>query len=297
MQEEAMAESISEEVMVGPARQLASGDHPSEPTRVLLERPQVRVVLIDLQAGQELPPHRPDSDLVLAVLDGMGQLLAGEDLRPVRAGDLAVVRAGVPRGLRCLEGRLVALGVVTPPPGSEDHRPFEDGSGWPEEPEVEDPVRVIHEEHVHLLEGIAELSRLAQAAPVLEARELGAALAATVGFLRTELLPHARGEELLVYPAVELLLRAGGGATSSMALDHRRIQELTEDLARTAEVPAAALDRAAAQRQLRALSAVVTLHFDKEEEDYLPRLRQLGSQERGALVAALRGEAGVPDAG
>lgn len=291
-----MTELASEEVLVGSASQLAGGDHPGGSTRALLERAQVRVMLIDLPAGQELPPHRPDSDLVLAVLDGMGQLLTGKELRPVRAGDLAVVKAGVPRGLRCLEGRLVALGVVTPPPGIEDHRPLEDGSGWPEEPPGEDPVQVIHEEHVHLLEGIAELSRLAQTAPALQARELGAALAATVCFLRTELLPHATGEEMLVYPAVERLLRATGGATSAMAIDHRRIRELTEDLAHTAEVPAAALDCAAAQRQLQALSAVVTLHFDKEEEDYLPRLQQLSSEERGTLVAALRGEAEVSDA-
>jgi len=291
-----MAELASEEVLVGSASQLAGGDHSSGSTRTLLQRSQMRVMLIDLAAGQELPPHRPDSDLVLAVLDGIGQLLTGKELRPVRAGDLAVVRAGVPRGLRCLEGRLVALGVVTPPPGIEAHRPLEDGSGWPEDAQGEDPVQVIHDEHVHLLEGIAELSRLAQAAPALQARELGAALAATVCFLRTELLPHAMGEEMLVYPAVERLLRATGGATSSMALDHRRIQELTEDLAHTAEVPASALDCAAAQRQLQALAAVVTLHFDKEEVDYLPRLHQLSPQERGALVAALRGEAEVPDA-
>ncbi len=272
-----MSESVSEEALVGSAGQLTSGDHARGPTRALLERPQMQVLLIDLQAGQELPPHRPEVDLILAVLDGMGQLLTGKELRPVRAGDLAVVPAGVPRGLRCLEGRLVALGVITPPPRTDDHRPLEGGVGWPKEPEVEDPVRVIHQEHAHLLEGIAELSQLARAAPVLESGQLGAALAATVAFLRTELLPHARGEELLVYPAVERLLRAGGGATSSMALDHRRIQEMTEELARTAGVPAAALDREAAQRQLQALSAVVTLHFDKEEEDYLPRLRQLGS--------------------
>jgi quercetin dioxygenase-like cupin family protein/hemerythrin-like domain-containing protein len=297
MEEVAMAKSVSEEVLVGSAGQLARDGRASGPTRTLLERPHMRVLLIDLQAGRELSPHRPDSDLVLAVLDGMGQLLAGEEVRPVRAGDLAVVRAGVPRGLRCLEGRLVALGVVTPPPGAGDHLPLGDGSGWPKESEVEDPVRVIHEEHVHLLEGIAELGRLAQAVPALEAGELGAALAATVGFLRTELLPHADGEERLVYPAVERVLRARGGATSSMALDHRRIAELTADLERTAGVPVAALDRAAAQRLLQALSAVVSLHFDKEEEDYLPRLRQLGSRERGALVAALRGEAEVSDAG
>jgi quercetin dioxygenase-like cupin family protein len=297
MKEEAMAESVSEDVLVGSAGQLAIDVRASGPTHTLLERPQMRVLLIDLQAGQELPPHRPDSDLVLAVLDGMGQLLAGEELRPVRAGDLAVVRAGVPRGLRCLEGRLVALGVVTPPPGAGDHLPLDDGASWPKEPEVEDPVRVIHEEHLHLLEGIAELSQLAQAAPVLEVGELRAELRATVGFLMTDLLPHARAEELLVYPAVERVLRAGGGATSSMALDHRRIAELTADLESTAEIPAGALDWAVAQRLLQSISAVVSLHFDKEEEDYLPRLRQLGSQERGALVAALRGEAGVPDAG
>lgn len=289
-----MPQSDSTRVVVGAARALAEGNPMEGPTRTLLERPQLRALLIYLEPGQELPPHRPGSDLILAVLDGAGQLLAGGQVRHVRAGDLAVVPAGQPRGIRCLEGRLVALGVVTPPPGGDDHRQLEDGATWPEEPDGPDPAQVIAEEHVGLLDGVAELGRLAQAVLSMESGELTAALLTAVNFLDTELLPHADAEERLVYPAVALVLRASGGATASMALDHRRIHELTADLERTASSPAADLDRAAVQRVLLSLSAVVSLHFDKEEEDYLPRLRHLSADERRALVMALHGETEAP---
>ena len=72
-----------------------------------------------------------------------------------------------------------------------------------------------------------------------------------------------------------------------MALDHRRIEALATDLAHTSAARNA--DRTDAARLLQALSAVVSLHFDKEEEDYLPQLGRLGAAERKALVAALRG--------
>ena len=118
-----MTESITDHALVARAGALSSSTRlESGPARVLLQTDQLRVLFIDLERGRELPPHRPETNLVLAVLDGMGQLLVDDEIRPVRTGDLAVVRAGVARGLRCLEGRLLALAVVTPPPGPDDHR-------------------------------------------------------------------------------------------------------------------------------------------------------------------------------
>ncbi|MHB1526227.1 MAG: hemerythrin domain-containing protein [Candidatus Dormibacteria bacterium] len=279
-----MTDGVTDRALVARAGELASAE--SAPARILLQTGQLRVLLIDLEPGRELTPHRPGSDLVLAILEGMGQLLADDRLRTVRTGDVAVVRAGVARGLRCLDGRLVALGVVTPPPGPDDHQ-TPDGLAWPEEPTAGDPADVIRAEHRGLMAGIADLSRLASVAGTLDPARLKLELQATVRFLQRELLPHASAEERLVYPAVEGVLRARGGATNSMALDHRRIEALTADLAHAtaAQDP----ERMEAPSLLQALSAVVSLHFDKEEEDYLPQLGRLGAAERRALVAALRG--------
>lgn len=285
-----MTESITDHALVARAGALSSSTRLElGPARVLLQTDQVRVLFIDLEPGRELPPHRPETNLVLAVLDGMGQLLVDDEIRPVRTGDLAVVRAGVARGLRCLEGRLLALAVVTPPPGPDDHRTT-DGLAWPEEPPADDPADVIRAEHRGLMAGVADLGRLAGVAGTLDLARLNLELQATVSFLQDELLPHAAAEERLVYPAVEGVLRARGGTTNSMALDHRRIEALATDLAQAAAARNA--DRMDVARLLQALSAVVSLHFDKEEEDYLPQLGRLGAAERKALVAALRGHHG-----
>ncbi|MHB1576861.1 MAG: hemerythrin domain-containing protein [Candidatus Dormibacteria bacterium] len=283
-----MTESITDHALVARAGALSSSTRLElGPARVLLQTDQLRVLFVDLEPGRELPPHRPETNLVLAVVDGMGQLLVDEEIRPVRTGDLAVVRAGVARGLRCLEGRLLALAVVTPPPGPDDHRST-DGLAWPDDPVADDPADVIRAEHRGLMAGVADLGRLAGVAGTLDPARLSLELEATVRFLRDELLPHAAAEERLVYPAVEGVLRARGGATNTMALDHRRIEALATDLAHATAARSA--DRTDAARLLQALSAVVSLHFDKEEADYLPQLGRLGAAERKALVAALRGQ-------
>lgn len=275
--------------MVGVARKIAEQMTPEQHTRTLWERPEMRVLLIALEPGHQLPPHVPRSDLVLGVLDGGGHLLVGGRIHELRAGDLAVVPAGDVRGLRCLEGRLVALAVVSPPPGPDDHRALGDGSAWPELETAPDPADLIRAEHGHLLDGIAELARLAQEAALMDPAELAAGVRSVVSFMQEDLLPHASTEERLVYPAVDLLLRAHGGGTVTMSLDHRRIEELATGLQSVSTSHSDQLDRAAAQRTLAALSAVLSLHFDKEEEDYLPRLRQLTAPERTRLIRALRG--------
>ncbi|MGH7611914.1 MAG: hemerythrin domain-containing protein, partial [Candidatus Dormibacteria bacterium] len=284
-----MAVTKSLQVLVGEARGLAQSSARGTAVRPLLERPELRALLIDLEPGRELPPHTPGSALILSVLDGAGELLADGRLYQMRAGDLAVIPAGQSRGLRCREGRLIALGVVAPPPGATDHRPSPGAVAWPQPVEGPDPARLIREEHLDLLEELGRLDRLVESDLDLESGRLAVALRSAVAFFKRELLPHAEAEERLVYPAVERVLRAAGGSTQSMTLDHRRIRDLTLELEHAASAPRGELDRAAAQRALVSLLAVVHLHLDKEEEDYLPRLSQLGPAERTGLVRALRG--------
>ncbi len=282
-----MADRGDHEAVVGRARELVREISGQQLARTLRESPAQRVLLLSLAPGREIRPHSPSSDLVLAVLRGGGELLVGSGVRQLRAGDFALVPRGQRRGLRCPEGQMVALAVVSPAPGPEDHEPPAGGGDWPEPESAPDPADVIRAEHAHLLDGVAELGRLGGEAAGLETSQLAARIDASVRFLEGELLPHAGAEERLIYPAVDELVRAHGGASRTMALDHRRIERLTRDLERIGSSPPLELDRAAAERALVALAAVVSLHFEKEEEDYLPRLHQLAPSERLGLLRAL----------
>ena len=252
--------------------------------RTLSESGSHRVLLLELAAGQELPPHRPPSELILCVLQGMAELLTGETTRSLLAGDVAKVPAGIARGVRCPAGRLVALAVVAPPPSADDHLPDETLT-WPVHSAGPDPAAIIRSEHRELMSGVANLALLAERSAVGDVDWPGGAIQAAVRFLEHDLLPHARAEERLIYPQVERVLRAEGSATVTMEYDHRRIERLTVDLARAG----AEEHSAEARTLLQQLATTVQLHFDKEEELYLPLLSRLGPEEREALVRSLKG--------
>jgi hypothetical protein len=85
--------------------------------------------------------------------------------------------------------------------------------------------------------------------------------------LTHELLPHARGEERALYPAVEPLLKAHGRATATMSIDHEAIEGYVhriEDAAR-ARMQAANDERAARDAELvqllLQLQAIFKLHL------------------------------------
>ena len=135
-------------------------------------------------------------------------------------------------------------------------------------------VAAIHEHHSALLGTLkaygAELSEQPD----------GFNPAQIVAFLKSDLLPHASGEEEHLYSAVEALIKAHGQATATMQVDHRFI----EDYVRRIEAAGAALtqsvgdDREAKQEQLGRLilqlEAVLEVHLAKEEQVYLPLLEQ-----------------------
>jgi iron-sulfur cluster repair protein YtfE (RIC family) len=129
---------------------------------------------------------------------------------------------------------------------------------------------------------LGEVERLRLAAA--EAAELGHAerevlVEHALAFLQGELVPHAEAEERVLYPAVAELLGAPE-ATAPMIHDHRAIR------ARIAELEQAdPRDLPRLQELLYGLYALITVHFAKEEELYLPLLGHAGPELQHVLEA------------
>lgn len=88
--------------------------------RPLFESPEMKVIQAAFRAGQFIPVHTPDVHVVLYVLAGEGEVVAGAERRRVREGDLVVVPRRMKRGVKA-KTDMVILHVVTPPPTQADH--------------------------------------------------------------------------------------------------------------------------------------------------------------------------------
>ncbi|HET7618353.1 MAG TPA: cupin domain-containing protein [Vicinamibacterales bacterium] len=81
---------------------------------------RVKVLVVSFEPGQFIPVHHPGVDLTLVILEGEGRVAAGDREQPVAAGTVVFVPAGEARGVKA-DTRLVAVSVVSPPPGPGDH--------------------------------------------------------------------------------------------------------------------------------------------------------------------------------
>ena len=101
------------------AARTAVAPHPARPaTAVLLDTPDVRLVVFRIAAGQAVPPHRSPSSVVLTVLEG-GGVLSGENAE--QDCDAGTVMAYAPEelhGMRATEREMLLLATITPRPGS-----------------------------------------------------------------------------------------------------------------------------------------------------------------------------------
>lgn len=274
------------DTVVASARDLASFDADGFRPTVVFESERMKVVLIALEPGQEIDVHTPQVDMAVAVLDGIGEVFAGDRPRSVRAGDLAVVPAGERRGVRATTERLIALHVVSPPPTPETHGI--EREAWPEPVAASTGVaEAIHAEHQELLPHLDHLTALADEVTALEPTALRERLEGVIGFLRDVLLPHAGAEDEALYPVVDRLLRALGGTTRTMSLDHRAVASMIDDLTALADAEPTERTRRDAQRVLDGLDALVRVHFQKEEEVYVPLLNRLSAEEAEELEHAL----------
>jgi quercetin dioxygenase-like cupin family protein len=81
----------------------------------------MKVVLAYFKKDQFIPVHAPEVELVLYVLEGEAELVAGDERVMAGKDDLIVIPKGVKRGVKALT-ELTILHVVQPLPGEEDHR-------------------------------------------------------------------------------------------------------------------------------------------------------------------------------
>ncbi len=104
---------------------------------------------------------------------------------------------------------------------------------------------------------------------------------ALVNFLKTELMPHAAGEEQHLYPVMDGLVRDHGKATTTMTIDHeyienmvRQIEELTQAVRGAKTDDERTRQRVRLVRVASQLDAILRMHVDKEERGYLPLFEQ-----------------------
>ena len=81
---------------------------------------EMKVVLAYFKPDQFIPVHSPQVDVVLCVLEGEAEIIAGDDLVIAKKDDLIIVPKGHKRGVKAVS-ELTLLHVVQPPPEEKDH--------------------------------------------------------------------------------------------------------------------------------------------------------------------------------
>ncbi len=111
-----------------------------------------------------------------------------------------------------------------------------------------------------------------------------------VEYLVDQVAPHARAEEIFLYPIVEQLM--GSGTTATMRIDHEaivgRIHRIRDAAQRGLLIEGGWHAHEELRRLCIELGALLDVHFDKEERVYLPLLeRKLDAPEQERLVEAM----------
>ncbi|HET9494888.1 MAG TPA: DUF2249 domain-containing protein [Chloroflexia bacterium] len=104
-----------------------------------------------------------------------------------------------------------------------------------------------------------------------------------VEFLQHDLIPHAEGEELALYPAVDPLVKQYRKATATMTIDHEYIVSYIDEIAATVARIEAQGSTAALEADLKKyaykLEALLQVHLDKEERVYVPLFERYLSED------------------
>jgi uncharacterized protein (DUF2249 family)/iron-sulfur cluster repair protein YtfE (RIC family) len=157
------------------------------------------------------------------------------------------------------------------------------------------PTQPLRDEHRELLPQVDEIRALAEQAEASPSEVLWR-LDVVLEFLQGQLLIHAGAEEQVLYPVIAALL-GGSEATATMSHDHIEIGRFASELAGLREAFAGgsptSADRESVRRLGYGLYAMTQLHFEKEEEVYLPLLdAELSVEQAGELFGAMEHAAG-----
>jgi uncharacterized protein (DUF2249 family)/iron-sulfur cluster repair protein YtfE (RIC family) len=156
----------------------------------------------------------------------------------------------------------------------------------------------IRAHHRALAETLETFTADAEASVTGHAAQLTELLNGFTEFLTGELLPHARGEEQSLYPALDPIIRELGSPTATMRVDHEYIADYVRQITDTASRLRSASERERQPlvrqlaRQAVQLEGLFAVHLAKEERVYLPLVEQaISAGDQQALLAALHAEA------
>jgi len=103
------------------AAELKSFDDKKFAPNIVYQSAGIKVILVYFKTGQFIPVHTPGVDLVLCILEGTAEVVAGDERLTAGKDDLIIIPKGVKRGVKALTD-LTVLHVVQPPPSEEDHK-------------------------------------------------------------------------------------------------------------------------------------------------------------------------------
>jgi iron-sulfur cluster repair protein YtfE (RIC family) len=146
-------------------------------------------------------------------------------------------------------------------------------------------TQAFRDEHAALLDHVEHLRATAERLPEMAPEQRAESLERIRGFLRETLIPHAKAEEQVLYPAVADIL-GHPEATATMISDHRAIVARIEALE-----AAGSDDLSRLQELLYGLHALLIVHFHKEEDDYLPLLERQPEEQVAAILERMGGHA------
>ena len=86
-------------------------------TAIVYDSPDARSIVFRLAEGQQVPPHRSPSTVMLTVLFGHGIVSGADGEKEVEAGEVIVYERGELHGMHASEGSFVLLATITPRPG------------------------------------------------------------------------------------------------------------------------------------------------------------------------------------
>ena len=130
----------------------------------------------------------------------------------------------------------------------------------------QDVHAALRDEHRHLLAHVDQIRAAGGEVADLAPEERESLVGRILEFLRGTLVPHAEWEEQVLYAAVGKVL-GNTAATATMSRDHVAIRRMIDALAEADRADVTRL-----QELLYGLHALIVLHFEKEEEIYLPLL-------------------------
>lgn len=149
----------------------------------------------------------------------------------------------------------------------------------------------LSDDHQKLLPHIENLRQVADELDEFPAVILRERVDGVYRFLTRQLIPHARAEDQVLYPAIGKIMGCSR-ATSVMSRDHEEIERLTTELA-TLHLFISGKGLLPSQiqnlrRVLYGLYTLIKVHLAKEEEIYFPLLdEKLGPTEAAQIFRAM----------